>query len=160
MPINFADISTNQNTEGGQDGFAAIPEGRYTVLVEEAKPGISQTGNEKLSATFVILDEGSFKGRKLWHDFSAAPKAQVFMKYFLEAVKSNIAQSKNATLKDVAIDVKNKKCTVYVEQGVTNNGNPRNILSKFKPLDGDPLATETPVSETPVKGEAKKSLFN
>lgn len=153
MGINFADIKTGG---GEQKSFDPLPDGRYTILTEEAKVGISQTGNEKISLTFVVLDEGPYKGRKLWHDLSASPKAAVFLKYFLEAIKSDIAQSKNAELKDIAIDAKNKKCTVYVEQGLTSNGNPRNILKSFKPLEGDPLATETPVSKEPVD---KKSMF-
>ena len=155
MGINFADIKTN---DGEQTSFEPLPEGRYTVLVEEAKVGVSQTGNDKISLTFVVLDEGPYKGRKLWHDLSASPKAAVFIKYFLEAVQSDIANSKNAELKDIAIDVKNKKCTVFVEQGLTNNNNPRNNLSKFKPIDGDPLASETPVTNAEAPAN-KKSMF-
>lgn len=152
MGINFADVQTNE----GDGNFEALPEGRYTVLVEEAKVGVSQAGNEKLSLTFTITDEGKYKGRKLWHELSASPKAVVFIKYFLEAVKSDISNSKNAELKDIAIDVKNKKCTVFVEPGVTNNGNPRNNLKAFKPIDGDPLANEAPVN---TATSAKTSMF-
>lgn len=156
MPINFADISTNQQN-GEQKSFEAIPEGRYTVMVEEAKPGLSKTQNEKLSVTFVITDEGKYKGRKLWHDFSATPKAMVFMKYFLEAINSDLVNATSATLKDVAIDAKNKKCTVLVTPGLTNNGNPKNDLSKFKPIIGDPLSDETPVSSNDAAPQ--KSMF-
>ena len=157
MPINFADVQTN---DGEQGSFEPLPEGRYTVLVEEAKVGVSQQGNDKLSLTFVVLDEGKYKGRKLWHDLSVTPKALVFVKYFLEAIQSPLANSTNAELKDLAIEAKNKKCTVFVEPGVTNNGNPKNNLKNFKPIAGDPLANEQPVSTPKTQESAKKTMFN
>jgi len=154
MGLNLADITTEYDDKGDlKKGFAPIPEGRYTVLVEEAKPGVSQSQNEKLSVTFTILDQGDFKGRKLWHDFPIVPQALVYLKQFLEAIKSTNASNSNAELKDIAIEIKNKKCTVWVETGVTNKGNPKNTLSRFKPLDaGDPLANETPANNTAEAG--------
>lgn len=159
MGLDLKDVQSN-NT-GGDGTFAPLEQGRYPLLIEEVKQGMSRNNNEKLSITFVVLDD-NYKGRKLWHDFAITPKSLPFLKTFLEATGSKFADSNNVDLKDLVIDLKNKKCTAWVEIGVTTSGTPRNELMKFKPiLDDDPLSGVPEAGETsaPVEAAPKKSLF-
>lgn len=61
------------NITGG--GFEPIPAGDYTLEIEEVKEQVSKAGNQMLNITFSVIDEGEYKGRKIFEHYVLTEKA-------------------------------------------------------------------------------------
>lgn len=80
MIEKFSPSSRNQSAEGyAKKEFSLIPEGLYQVqlhdIVEKQKPDFKNPSVLKnfFTFTFIILNEGELRGRRLWLDVSAVP---------------------------------------------------------------------------------------
>lgn len=139
----------------GEDAgsFEALPDDRYTLLVENAEAVRASTGKEMIKVTFVVTD-GKFAKRKLWHNFITEGKAVVFLIQFLKAIKSPYANAEDVTAQQIANSIKGAAVSVWAEKRTTINGNETNALSKFQAVDG-PTGGSAPSSS----GSGKK-LFS
>ena len=124
--INFNQVADENNK------FDALPEGLYNVRAEavELKTAAS-TGNEMISVTFVVIDE-KYKNRKVWHNFVLTPKAFSFIYNYLKLVDSKLINKTDATYQDIIHDMLNTTVAVYLESGITQNGNPTNKIKRFQ----------------------------
>lgn len=78
--------NVNIDLSGVEAGFETIPEGQYTVVVDETEIKTSQnSGNEYISFTFEV-SEGKHKGAKLFHNCSLQPQALFNLKQVLTAL--------------------------------------------------------------------------
>ena len=73
MGINFKEVGSSSG-----EGFEALPEGRYSLTVENAEVTTASTGTEMIKVTFIVNDE-KFRNRKLWHNFAMTQKSLILM---------------------------------------------------------------------------------
>lgn len=140
MGINFKTIGENSN-----GSFEALPENRYNITVEKAEMRTATTGTKMISAQFTI-DDGDYKGRKLWNNFTLTPKSQVYLYNFLKAANSPLINDADADEVQVAGSMAGLQASAYVEIKTNNQGNSVNVVSRFSARDTSttaPAATNT-----------------
>jgi hypothetical protein len=141
---NLKDTADKANT------FDALPEDRYSVVVEEAVVAPTKAGGEMIKITFLVED-GKYKGRKLWHQFPLSEKANIFLVNFLKVVNPGLIKN-GVTPQEITAGLKGTHLTAWAEPSTTQNGNPTNKLGKFQ-------GTGTVAGDAPVANAPKKALF-
>ena len=112
--------------------FEALPMNRYNLKVEAAEFTKASTGNDMIATTFVVT-EGEFKNRKLWNNFTLTPAAMVFLFQFLKAAGSDLIDKEDISGSEIANAMVGMEVSAYTEPSKTNAGNPRNVLTQWKP---------------------------
>jgi len=147
--FNFPEI---QNSQGND--FESLPEDRYIVRVEKAE--VVKTKKEPvrdmIKVTFVV-DEGKYKGRKLWHQIVITSKTQGILLSFLKALQSPLITQEGVQMHQILADIVNRKASVYCKPSVTTSGNASNELEKFMPVE----YTKTSDNATAPSGKSNKS---
>jgi hypothetical protein len=85
--LNFTDTEAYGNSSLGRD---ALPNGKYHVAitdvdVRESGPGAKHPGSEYWAIEFTV-QEGDYKGRKMWTNATMLPHALYTIKGILEAI--------------------------------------------------------------------------
>jgi Protein of unknown function (DUF669) len=115
--------------------FDPIPEGRYNVVVDKAELTTAKdSGNAMIKTTLKITD-GDFKGRLVWDNFVLIDNSLWKLKGFLEAIKSNIAESTSATEQDAATAMVGAHVSVYLEPRVGENGNVSSNVKNYAAIE-------------------------
>ena len=131
MGINFkTDVS---NSSGD---FDALPEGRYNVSVDTAEQVTAKTGTEMIKVAFRVED-GNYKNRMLWHNFSLTPKSYVFLYQFLKAAGSTLIDKDDVETPEIIATLPGTKVSAWTEPGTTNSGNPKNDLSRWQAIESN-----------------------
>lgn len=162
--------SLNFKSEVSKDAgkFSALPEDRYTVKVIDAKYALSKEKQTPQIAVTLEVQDGPFKNRKVWHNFTWTKKAAPFIFGFMKAVKSPLVEEDDVTPHQVAASLIGGMCTVYAAIEATNTGTSRNKLSDFKGIDGAPAptggkvapaTTAAPAQQAPTAGGNGDALF-
>lgn len=146
--INFADVP---------DGFEAVPEDEYSVVIEKAEyKEASQEGKyDYINLTLKITDEGEYKDRLLWMIMSFSPKSLWRMKQVFENL--NII-SPDAEL-DIEYDDESKLVTTPELVGVP--GTATVSIRQYEGKDSNQVDALTASDLTPQKkapGRAKRKL--
>lgn len=81
------DINFNGVGEWG-GGFEPIPDGTYTYVVAEAKPGRSSKNNPKVTLTLTVdpTRHPEYANRKVWDDLTLTPGAMPRVKQALSCI--------------------------------------------------------------------------
>jgi hypothetical protein len=126
--------------------FGPIPPGTYESHLVEKFAFTAGTGTPGVKLTFSILDEGPFKGRKLWYDIwlTGPAKPQALRDF----AKLNI---RDKTQIDLPLPTdKRIRCRLFV--GIHKSemtGDLFNVVKRFEPLrvdvvEADPFAPPPP----------------
>lgn len=74
------------------ESSASLPEGDYLLRVDDVEQKTSEnSGADYLAITFVV-DEGEFKGKKVWHNCSLQPQALFNLRAVLESLGFEVPQ--------------------------------------------------------------------
>lgn len=147
--INFKDI------EETAPEFKSLPEDWYTLEVTEAEVATSSTNKEMIKVTFVVT-EGKYKNRNLWSNFTIGGKATTFLYSFLKALNSPlIKDDAEHSVEEIALSIRNSKCSAYVVPSAYNNKETNTIL-KYKEvtIEGGSDSTST------TSAQSRPPLFN
>ena len=69
----MSDIEMEGDPQADAGDFSPLPPAEYVFKCEEAKLGETSTHRKKIDLTLVV-DEGEFEGRKVWHTLTFIPK--------------------------------------------------------------------------------------
>lgn len=123
-------------------GGAAIPEDDYLFEVEEVTQEVSSSDNPYLKFVFKV-DEGTYKGRKVYHNCSLQPQALFNLRGVLEALGFEVPEG---VMELDPADLIGEKCGGAVAHE-KYEGKDRARIVEFFPaseLDGEEAAPETP----------------
>lgn len=107
-----------------KDGFEPIEDGRYTLTVDsvEVTPHVKgDVTGEKIAITYKITDDGSYKNRKVWENIFV-PWALFRARQVLEAMGSDVANSKDVTAEGIASAMRGRSVSAWIETIVGDNG--------------------------------------
>ena len=135
--FNFPAIGKQSNNN---DGFDALPEGRYNLVVEAAEQKIAKSSQRPMiEVTFRVID-GKYKNRKLWHNFSLTEKAAIFLYNFLKATGSSLIDEEDVNTKTIIEHITGRYVTAWTQPGKTPSGAPKNELKNWGPIKEDVIA--------------------
>lgn len=123
---------------GKSSGFEPLPEGRYSLKVDNVNVTPHTKNNEdghRFEITFLVMD-GPNKGRKVW-DNVYLPGATWKMYSILEAGGSSLVSSENVTPESIAIGLQGLEVSAYLTTATGNNGKPRTDVSNYASLAGN-----------------------
>ena len=147
MPLNFKEIGTQSSD------FESLPEGWYTLKADKAELRTSPTsGNEYISVTFSV-NEGQYKNRLVWHNFTLTAKSLVWLYAFLKAVGSNLIDKEDADTSMVENEIVGKIVSAYLEPSATNTGKATNTIKKFTAVDNSTKNNDEDSSDMKVSDE-------
>jgi hypothetical protein len=111
----------------------SVPEGRYNVTIDDATVTTTSTNKEMIKLTLSITD-GKFAKRKLWHNLILEGKSFRFVIDVLKAYDSALLlRTDEVEADEIAKDMIGKQVSVYTMPKLTNQGNPANDVSQFRP---------------------------
>lgn len=124
--------SVNVDFTGVESGQKKIPEGTYSVSLDEATIEKSSGGNNYIKMVFSVV-EGKFKGSKLYHNCSLLPQALFNLKQVLQALGLDVP--------DKAYDLNLREilgltCEVEVVHEAYE-GKTKSVISEFISPEGD-----------------------
>lgn len=123
---------------------AQVPPGWYTVVVSKARDKQSSKGDEMTAITFEIIDEGDYKGEKVFHNIVYNEGALPNAKVCLEAM--GVALSDDADFE--ASDLEGRTLKIQTRMGeYMGQKRPECTFRGFKSTDAE--APEVNVDETP-----------
>lgn len=147
--INFADVS---------DGFDALPEDEYGVVIEKAEyREATQEGKfDYINLTLKVTDEGEFKDRLVWMILSFSPKSLWRMKQVFENL--NIISPDE----ELEIDYDDETKLVTSPELVGVPGSAVVSVRQYEGKDSNQVdaltaSDDTPQKSTP-KGRGKRAL--
>jgi len=116
---------TADSTGSSNDGYAPLPEDRYTLKVEKATHRETRKAGSFVVDAQMVITEGEFKNRKVWNNFSTSPKAIRFIANVLNVSGgSKVIGSGNVSGDDLAAEMVGRTFTAMCVPGVTNTGKP------------------------------------
>lgn len=122
------------------NNFEPIEDGRYTLVVESAEVTPHTKGDvtgEKIAITYKITNDGDFKGRKVWENIFV-PWALFRARQVLEAMGSDVANSKDVTAEGIASAMKGRTVSAWIETIVGDNGKAYANPKEHKAVDEVP----------------------
>lgn len=128
-----ASASVNVDLSGVETSRKAIPEGKYTLVVDGATQKNSQGGNPMISFEFSVAD-GKYSGSKLYENCSLQPQALFKLKSVLIALGMDIPNKAfDLDLKDLI----GLTCEVEVGHEIYEGKKKARILEYLDPNDSD-----------------------
>lgn len=122
--INFSGVETRSK----------IPDGQYHAKIAE---GSLEEGNEYpyIKWTFEIVEDGKFKGRKLWTNTSLSPQALWNLKNLLECLGVEVSEDEDLNVeREVIKPAVDLELMVRVENEVYE-GKDRPKVTDYTPID-------------------------
>jgi hypothetical protein len=128
--------------------FGPIPPGTYEAHLVEKFPFAAGTGTPGVKLTFSILDEGPFKGRRLWYDIwlTAAAKPGALRDFGKLGIRDKTQiEMRLPTEKRI-------RCRLAVGiQKSDTTGDLFNVVKRFEPLGVDAVEAD-PFAPAPPEG--------
>lgn len=121
------------NITGGD--FEPIPAGDYTLEIEEVKEQVSKAGNQMLNITFSVIDEGEYKGRKIFEHYVLTEKALWRLKELFIALGKDVDGV-------VAFDPQELVGEIFIGNVIIEESEgyePRNRIKKHKKIDSNKI---------------------
>ena len=115
----------------GVDELVALPDGRYSVIVEQVEEKISENSGKPYFAWTFEVTTGEFKGRKLWNNTSLQPHALWKLKETLDALGVDTTKKVSFIEKDLC----GIRCDVVIGQR-EYEGQMRNEVKQVLPIKG------------------------
>jgi hypothetical protein len=127
--------------------FGPIPPGTYEAHLVEKFAFAAGTGTPGIKLTFSILDEGPFKGRRLWYDiWLTGPAKPQALRDFAKLGIRDKAQIEMPLPRDKRI-----RCRLVVVVNESNIGDLFNKVKRFEPIGLDPMEAD-PFAPAPPEG--------
>lgn len=121
------------NITGGD--FEPIPAGDYTLEIEEVKEQVSKAGNQMLNITFSVIDEGEYKGRKIFEHYVLTEKALWRLKELFIALGKDVDGVVSFDPQELVGEIFIGNVIIEESEGYE----PRNRLKKHKKIDSNKI---------------------
>lgn len=130
---------------------APIKPGWYTVVVQKAQDTTTQKGDEMTKLTYEIIDEGDFKGEKIFDNFVYTEGALPAVKVGLEALGMALTDDMDFEAQDLV----GRTMMVNVKMGeYQGQARPEVIFRGYKSTDTE--APEVSIDEAPQEVDEVK----
>ena len=124
--------------------FDPVPEGLYSAVVDKTElTAAKDSGNPMIKVTLKIT-EGDFKNRLIWDNFVLIEASLWKLKGFFAAIKSNLAESENASEQDFAKAMLGAHVGIYLEPRVSNNGQATSNVKNYRAIEGEDTPSPAP----------------
>lgn len=121
------------NITGGD--FEPIPAGDYTLEIEEVKEQVSKAGNQMLNITFSVIDEGEYKGRKIFEYYVLTEKALWRLKELFIALGKDVDGVVAFDPQELVGEIFIGNITIEESEGYE----PQNKIKKHKKIDSNKI---------------------
>lgn len=121
------------NITGGD--FEPIPAGDYTLEIEEVKEQVSKAGNQMLNITFSVIDEGEYKGRKIFEHYVLTEKALWRLKELFIALGKDVDGAVTFDPQELVGEIFIGNVIIEESEGYE----PQNKIKKHKKIDSNKI---------------------
>lgn len=121
------------NITGGD--FEPIPAGDYTLEIEEVKEQVSKAGNQMLNITFSVIDEGEYKGKKIFEYYVLTEKALWRLKELFIALGKDVDGVVAFDPQELVGEIFIGNITIEESEGYE----PQNKIKKHKKIDSNKI---------------------
>lgn len=130
MGYNLKQAATN-NT----NGFKALPEDRYLVIIEDGKATKTKLGKDMINWTLKIV-KGKYENRKIWVNSNLEGIGLSILSSIASACNSDICEKDDVSIEEIIKALRGKKCSAFIEPDrVLDNGKQTYKVSGYKKIE-------------------------